>query len=92
MTSRDRANDGLTPAQIGDEDEASGDPLYIEVKSFLRQIRRVDPEAFSIVMDLICLVWWPAKTAFAFDEEALAARFAVERPARGYTSDMLPES
>jgi hypothetical protein len=72
---------------MSDEDDAGGgdDPLYIEVKGFLRKIRRADPEVVSIVMDLIGFVWGPTKTAFAFDEEALAARFAAKLPARGYT-------
>jgi hypothetical protein len=29
------------------------------------------PKAVGIAMDLICLVWWPAKAAFVFDEEGL---------------------
>jgi hypothetical protein len=74
------------------DDEDRGEPLYIETKSFVRKSRGVRPEVLCIAMDLICLVWWPTKTAFAFDEEALAARFAADLPARGYTPDMLRQN
>ena len=74
------------------DDEDRGEPLYVDTKSFGRKTRGVRPEALGIAMDLISLVWWPTKTAFAFDEEALAARFALELPARGYTPDMLRQN
>jgi hypothetical protein len=62
-------------------------PLYIDVERFLAN--KVGPEAVGIAIDLITFVWWPTKTAFVFDENALAAGLAKEVPARGYTADLL---
>lgn len=69
------------------EDANRGSPLYINTARFLAD--GVGFEAAGIVMDLIGRVWWPAKSGFVFDEEALAARLAAELPGRGYTADVL---
>jgi hypothetical protein len=69
------------------DDEDPGEPLYIGVERFLAD--RANAEAAGVAMDLIARVWWPLKTPFVFDEDALAARLASELPARGYTAEML---
>ena len=61
--------------------------LYIDTEKFTAN--DAGPEAVGLAMDLITRVWFPAKTAFVFDEDALAARLQAELPARGYTADML---
>ena len=61
--------------------------LYIDTEKFTAN--EAGPKAVGIAMDLITRVWFPAKTAFVFDEDALAARLQAELPARGYTADML---
>jgi hypothetical protein len=70
---------------MGDEDQ--DEALFINTRRFLSNTAGL--EAIGVAMDLIGHVWWPTKTAFMFDEEALAARLAVELPARGYTADLL---
>jgi hypothetical protein len=69
------------------DDEDQGEPLYLDVERFLAN--KANAEAAGVAMDLIAGVWWPLKTPFVFDEEALAARLARELPARGYTAEML---
>lgn len=67
--------------------EDCGEPLYIDTARFLAN--KAGVEAAGIAMDLIGHLWWPTKTAFAFDEEALATKLDAELPARGYTADLL---
>jgi hypothetical protein len=65
---------------------SSGD-FYIDTERFLAN--SASSEAAGIAMDLVLRMWWPTKTAFVFDEEALAASFGKELPARGYSAVLL---
>ena len=69
------------------KDADRGESFYINPECFLADA--ASPEAVGIVMDLVGCIWWPTKSGFAFDEEALAARLAAELPARGYTAAVL---
>ena len=69
------------------EDADRGESFYVNAERFLAN--EAGPEAVGVAMDLIGHIWWPTKSGFAFDEEALAARLAAALPARGYTADML---
>lgn len=61
--------------------------FYIDTERFLKN--SAGNEAIGIAMDLALRVWWPTKTAFVFDEEALAASLGKELPGRGYSVDLL---
>jgi hypothetical protein len=68
-------------------DEHRGEPLYVDVERLMADRSR--NEAIGLAVDLIGVIWSPTKTAFVFDEEALAAQLAAKLPARGYTADLL---
>ena len=69
------------------KDASRGERFYINPEFVLAD--EAGGEATGITIDLIVHIWWPTKSGFAFDEEALAARLAAELPGRGYTADVL---
>jgi len=61
------------------------EPLYVDANAMLAN--KAGMYAVGIAIDLIFFLWWPTKTPFLFEPQALSEFFRMKLPSRGYTAD-----
>lgn len=64
----------------------SEDGLYIDVRQFIDASAESSPEAGALAIDLLVVLWSPAKAPFTWDAKEISDKLNSVAPKRGYTA------